>query len=138
MCQLTAKQAETGDYLRPGHVLIAPGDMHMRVVNTLGGPIVECFTGARVHHTMPSADVLFSSVASALKRDAIGVLLTGIGADGARGLKDMLEAGAATIGQDKESSMVYGMSKVAKDMGAVKYELPLSDIAEKIISIFSA
>jgi two-component system chemotaxis response regulator CheB len=84
---------------------------------------------------MPSADLLFSSVAAAVGGRAVGVLLSGIGADGAQGLLAMRNAGAPTIGQDKDSSMVYGMAKVAKDMGAVADEIPLDKIADKIISI---
>ena len=134
LSRLTAKEAESGENLRQGHVLIAPGGMHMKVVNRMGKMSVQCYVGEKVHHVMPSADVLFESVAAELRQNAVGVLLTGIGADGAAGLLKMRRNGAKTIGQDENTCAVYGMPKVAKDIGAVEYELPLNKIADKILS----
>ena len=99
---------------------------------------VECFSGEKIHGVMPAADVLFESVAKIIKDKAIGVILTGMGADGAGGLLRMRLQGARTIGQDKESSVVYGMPKKAFDIGAVEYVLPLNRIAEKIISLMNS
>jgi len=129
------KEAETGDLLERGKILIAPGGKHMKVVNKLGRLAVECYAGPRVQHVIPSADVLFESLAPISGPSTIGVILTGIGADGARGLLQMRMAGAQTIGQDEKTCLVYGMPKVAKEMGAVQYELPLDKIADKIMTL---
>lgn len=129
------KEARKGDPVMPGRVLIAPGGQHMRLVQSGSRLAVDCFVGEKVHHVMPSADVLFESVADIIGQAAIGVILTGIGADGARGLLKMRECGARTIGQDKETSEIYGMPKAAYEIGAVEYVLPLERIAGKIMSL---
>jgi len=130
------KEAESGDSFKSGQVLIAPGGKHMKVVNHLGKLAVMCYEGPRTkHHVIPSADILFESVANEVKQNAIGIVLTGLGGDGAEGLLKMREQGAVTIGQDEETCYVYGMPKVAKEMGAVEHELPLSKIADKIMSL---
>lgn len=134
-CKVHVKEAETGDLVARGTVLIAPGDKHMRLVKVGDVFKVECRAGERVSGHCPSIDVLFESVASSAGSKAIGVLLTGMGADGARGLLSMRKAGAETIGQDKSTSVVYGMPKVAYDLGAVKYQLRLGDISNKIYSL---
>jgi len=126
------KEADTGDALKKGLVLIAPAGRHMKVVDKAGKLMVECFVGPKVQYVIPAADVLFESVASLVGRNGIGVILTGMGADGAAGLKKMREAGAVTIGQDKETCVIYGMPKVAFEMGAVQHQLPLNSIASKI------
>ncbi|MCL2216272.1 MAG: CheB methylesterase domain-containing protein [Defluviitaleaceae bacterium] len=133
--KLTAKEAETGDLLERGTVLIAPAGKHMKVINKNGRLAVECFIGPKVNHVIPSVDILFESLAPLTGKNAVGVILTGIGADGARGLVAMRDNGAATIGQDEKTCVVYGMPKVAKDMGAVQHELPLDLIAGKILSL---
>ncbi|MCL2398178.1 MAG: CheB methylesterase domain-containing protein [Defluviitaleaceae bacterium] len=133
--KIAVKEAQQEDYLLPGQVLVAPAGKHMKIVNLNGKLAVDCFLGEKVHHVIPSVDVLFESVAKNLQKDAIGVLLTGMGADGARGLLTMRNNGAATIGQDKETSAIYGMPKVAKELGAVDYELPLDQIGNKILSL---
>ncbi|MCL1843029.1 MAG: CheB methylesterase domain-containing protein [Defluviitaleaceae bacterium] len=135
LTKLTAKEAESGDILRKGHVLIAPGWQHIKVVNRPGGLAVICYSGEKVQHVLTSADVLFESVANELQENAVGVILTGIGADGANGLLKMRRCGALTIGQNKDSCVVYGMPKIAKDVGAVEYELPPAKIADKILSL---
>lgn len=132
------KEARTGDILEPGVVLIAPGDAHLRVTKVNGIYRAECKTEERVSGHCPSVDVLFQSVAKAAGNKAIGVILTGMGADGAKGLLQMRRAGAETIGQDEASCVVYGMPKVAYEIGAVKYQMGLDNIAGKIYNLLNA
>lgn len=137
-CRLRVKEAQTGDQVLPGHALIAPGgDQHMRIVKVNGVYQVECRTGPRVNGHCPSVDVLFESVAKAAKKDAIGIILTGMGGDGAKGLLAMRKAGARTIGQDESTCVVYGMPKVAYDLGAVEYQAKLPDIAARTYAILN-
>lgn len=131
-CKVMVKEAKTGDVVKNGQVLLAPGDRHMRLVRINDMYQVECRSGPRVSGHCPSVDVLFSSVAHVAADNAIGVIMTGMGSDGAKGLKEMHDRGAKTIGQDEKTSVVYGMPKVAYDMGAVDYQLPLEQIAGKI------
>lgn len=130
--QLDVKEAESGDYVEKGRVLLAPGDRHMRVRRIGGRYKVETFQGEKVNGHCPSVDVLFHSVAEACGNEAVGVLLTGMGEDGARGLLAMRKKGARTIGQDKNSSVVYGMPKAAFDMGAVEKQASLDAIPQEI------
>ncbi len=132
---LTIKEAETGDVIQTGKVLIAPGDFHMRVIKRGNDHIVECFKGERVNRHRPSVDVLFKSVAETYGKNAIGVILTGMGGDGAQGLLSMKKKGARTIGQDEASSVVYGMPRVAYDIGAVEQQVSLKKIPEVIGTI---
>lgn len=134
-CQVAVKEAATGDRVYPGRVLIAPGDKHLRLVKVNGVYQVECKAGEKVSGHCPSVDVLFSSVAKTAKKDAVGVILTGMGGDGAKGLLEMRKAGAVTIGQNEASCVVYGMPKVAYDIGAVQYQMELSNIANKVYSV---
>ena len=134
-CVVKVKEAMTGDRVIPGQVLIAPGDAHMRIVRVNGEYQVECRTGQRVSGHCPSVDVLFESVAKAAGNNAIGIILTGMGKDGADGLLEMRRAGAGTIGQDEESCVVYGMPKVAYDIGAVEYQESLTNITQRIYSM---
>lgn len=134
-CCLEVKEAKTGDRVLPGRVLIAPGDVHMRLVSMGGGYQVECRPGEKVSGHCPSVDVLFESVAKAAGPNAMGVILTGMGADGAKGLLKMRQAGAETIGEDENSCIVYGMPKVAYDIGAVKYQVSLEAISGKIYQL---
>lgn len=135
--RLTVKEAVTGDIIKTGHVLIAPGDKQMKVVRVGDMYKVECFNGPRVSGHCPSVDVLFESVANACGKDAIGVILTGMGADGAKGLLEMKQAGAHTIGQDEASCIVYGMPKVAMELGAVGLQVSLDKIPEKIYTLLT-
>lgn len=131
-CRVQVKEAKTGDAVLPGHVLIAPGgDAHMELVKVNGAYQVICKRGPKVNGHCPSVDVLFESVAKTAGDRAIGIILTGMGGDGAKGLLEMRKAGARTIGQDEASCVVYGMPKVAYDMGAVEYQEKLSNIATK-------
>ncbi|MCI9446824.1 MAG: chemotaxis response regulator protein-glutamate methylesterase [Lachnospiraceae bacterium] len=134
-CQVAVKEAVTGDKVLPGRVLIAPGDKHMRLIKVNGVYQVECKAGEKVSGHCPSVDVLFSSVAKAAGKDALGVILTGMGGDGANGLLEMRKAGAKTIGQNEATCVVYGMPKVAYDIGAVHYQMELSSIANKIYGL---
>ena len=134
-CRMEVKEAENGDRVYPGRILIAPGDYHMRLKKSGGEYRVECFKGEKVNGHCPSVDVLFNSVAQHAGRSAVGVILTGMGADGARGLLAMRQKGARTIGQDEESSVVYGMPKVAYELGAVERQAPLEHIFGLIHSL---
>ena len=137
-CQIRVKEAETGDRVLPGHMLIAPGgDRHMRLVKVGGSYQVEIKAGPRVNGHCPSVDVLFNSVAKAAGSDALGIILTGMGGDGAKGLLAMRQAGARTIGQDESTCVVYGMPKVAYDLGAVEYQEKLGDIASRTYAVLN-
>ena len=136
-CQITVKEAKDGDRVKQGQVLIAPGDKHMRLTKSDEGYHVVCKFGEKVSGHCPSVDVLFNSVAEVVKEKAVGVILTGMGTDGATGLMEMHRMGAVTIGQDEVSSVVYGMPKVAFDMGAVTYQVGLSQMAKKIYSVLN-
>jgi two-component system chemotaxis response regulator CheB len=130
------KEAVDGDSVTPGKVLIAAGNQHMRV-KKIGTQIkVECFAGEKVNGHCPSVDVLFNSVVN-FGANAVGVIMTGMGYDGAKGLLNMRKAGAKTIGQDEKSSVVYGMPKVAYNIGAVEYQVSLEQIPDKICSLIS-
>ncbi|MDD7334353.1 MAG: chemotaxis response regulator protein-glutamate methylesterase [Lachnospiraceae bacterium] len=137
-CRVRVKEAETGDVVLPGQVLIAPGgDRHMRVVKVGNQYQVECKAGPKVNGHCPSVDVLFDSVAKVVGNRALGIILTGMGGDGAKGLLAMKEAGAKTIGQDESTCVVYGMPKVAYDLGAVQYQEKLGDIPKRTYSLLN-
>lgn len=131
------KEAEDGDVIKPGCVLIAPGDYHMTVKKI--GPTykVKCTEGERVNGHCPSVDVLFESVAKEVGSNAIGVILTGMGSDGAKGLLEMRKSGARTIGQNESSCVVYGMPKVAYNIGAVEKQADLEDIGYMVYSFLN-
>jgi len=128
------KEAETGDYIKKGRILISPGDQHMKIKKIDDSYRVECFKDNKVNGHCPSVDVLFESVAKEAGKNAIGVILTGMGFDGAKGLLSMRKNGAKTIGQDEKSSVVYGMPKVAFNIGSVEKQVPLQQIASAICS----
>lgn len=137
-CQIQVKEAENGDRVLPGRMLVAPGgDRQMRLVKVGGSYQVEIKPGPRVNGHCPSVDVLFESVAKAAGPDALGIILTGMGGDGARGLLAMRRAGARTIGQDESTCVVYGMPKVAYDLGAVEYQEKLADIADRTYAVLN-
>ncbi len=136
-CAVKVKEAATGDSIVPGQVLIAPGDKHLRLVKNGEHFQVECKKGERVSGHCPSVDVMFESVAKVAGRRAVAAILTGMGKDGADGLLAIRRSGGHTIGQDEASCVVYGMPKVAYDIGAVEYQLPLSAISNKIYSVLS-
>ncbi len=134
-CEVAVKEAVTGDRVIPGQVLIAPGDKQMRLVKVNNAYQVDCRGTERVNGHCPSVDVLFNSVAKVAGKKAIGVILTGMGGDGAKGLLSMRNAGASTIGEDEASCIVYGMPKVAYDIGAVQHQLSLTAVTPKIYSL---
>lgn len=131
-CRLEVKEAQDGDAVVPGRALVAPGDYHMQVQKQGSAFKVKCQKGEKVSGHCPSVDVLFESVAKAAGSNALGVILTGMGSDGAKGLLAMRNRGAMTIGQSKETCVVYGMPMVANNMGAVVTEAPLNEIHKKI------
>lgn len=134
-CALEIREAKDGDKIYPGLVLIAPGDYHMTVCRAGVNYIVNCRKGERVNGHCPSVDVLFHSVAEHCGAHAAGVILTGMGYDGAKGLLAMRQKGARTIGQDERSCVVYGMPRVAFDLGAVEQQTSLEKIPAALCSI---
>ncbi len=134
ICAIEVREAAEGDTLRSGLALIAPGDFHMLLRRTGGRYYVKVKTGPRVCYQRPSVDVLFSSVAEAAGGDAVGVLLTGMGNDGAQGLLKMRRAGAMTIAQDEATCVVYGMPREAVGLGAAAQVLPLPEIAPAMLA----
>jgi len=136
-CELEVKEAEDGDVLKPGRVLIAPGSFQMRLVKRGTGYVVKCTQEEKVSGHCPSVDVLFSSVAETAGKQSIGVILTGMGKDGAEGLLKMKKKGAYTIGQDEKTSIVYGMPMVAYNIGGVEKQLPLEKISDEIVRVLS-
>lgn len=136
-CKLEVKEAEDGDFVKPGRVLVAAGEYHLRLAKGPSGYYVKSTQGERVNGHCPSVDVLFDSVAEVAKNRAVGVILTGMGADGAKGLLNMRKAGAYTIGQDEKTSTVYGMPMVAYNIGAVQKQLPLDKIPQEICNHLS-
>ncbi len=131
-CRIRVKEAKTGDLVVPGQALLAPGgDAHMHLVKQNGVYQVVLRNGPKVNGHCPSVDVMFESVAREAKDKAVGIILTGMGGDGAKGLLSMRAAGAKTIGQDEASCVVYGMPKVAYDIGAVEHQERLTDIAKR-------
>ena len=131
----TVKEARSGDYIEPGSALVAPGSKHMKIFRRGLKYYVECFEGDKVNGHCPSVDVLFESVAKEAGDKAIGVILTGMGYDGAKGLLSMRRKGARTIGQDEKTSVVYGMPKVAFNIGAVEKQASLNNISQSICSM---
>lgn len=120
-----------------GLVLLAPGDIQMRVIKRADGFYTECYDGPKVTGHKPSVDALFHSVAKCAGKNAVGIILTGMGADGAEGLLEMRKQGAYTIGQDERSSIVYGMPKAAYMRGAVATQVPLGDVAKTLTNHLS-
>lgn len=133
LCQINVKEAEDNDSVIPGTALIAPGNYHMLLRRSGARYYVEVKTGPMVHHQRPAVDVLFKATAKYAGANAIGVILTGMGADGAEGMKEMKDAGAGTIAQDEKSCVVFGMPKEAIKLGAADKVLPLDQIAAEII-----
>ena len=134
-CKISVKEAENNDSVIPGRALIAPGNKHMLLKRSGARYYVEVKDGPLVNRHRPAVDVLFRSVARYAGKNSVGVILTGMGDDGAKGLLEIKEAGAKTIGQDEESCIVYGMPFVAYNIGAVDIQLPLQNIASKILTL---
>jgi len=134
ICMMSVSEAKNGDRVTPGTILIAPGgDEQMYLRQDAKGYYVNLTPGAKVSGHCPSVDVLFESVTKVAGRNAIGVLLTGMGADGARGLTELKKTGAHTIGQDEASCVVYGMPMEAYKRGGVSEQLSLSTIGAAVL-----
>ena len=136
LCKMEVREAKDQDKLYPGLCLIAPGGLQMQVIKDREGLRVSCAEGEKVSGHCPSIDYLFSSVARECASHAVGVLLTGMGRDGANGLLAMHEKGAYTLGQDEESSVVYGMPMEAYKLGAVDKQGNLEQIAKYLLDCF--
>jgi len=137
-CQVTVYEAVDGRQVLPGHAYIAPGDQHLMLVRDGARYVCRLDDGVPVNRHKPSVDVLFRSVAQNAGRNAIGAILTGMGKDGAKGLKEMLEAGSRTIAQDEATSVVWGMPGEAVAIGAAQHVLPLESVAAKIRALAEA
>ena len=138
LAQVEVREAVEGDSVVPGVVLIAPGNKHMLLKRSGARYFVSVRDGPRVNRHRPSVDVMFRSVAQCAGRNAVGVILTGMGGDGAQGLLEMRGAGARTFGQDEASCVVYGMPKVAADLGAVEHVVPLDRMTAEILGAIEA
>lgn len=138
LCQVRAKEAEDGERVLPGYVYIAPGDRHLMLGRSGTNYVVKLDSGAPVNRHKPSVDVLFHSAAQQAGRNCIGVLLTGMGKDGATGLKAMRDAGATTLAQDEETSLVFGMPREAIALGAASEVLGLDEMAPRMMALAAA
>lgn len=135
ICPLEVKEASDGDLVKSGRILIAPGNKHIYVEKKSLATVVRLSDEDQRNGHRPSADVLFESVAKNFQNKALGVIMTGMGRDGAAELAEMRKQGAWTLGQDEESSIVYGMPRVAFELGAVQKQVPLSEMAKAISDI---
>ena len=129
------KEAEDGDRLFPGTALIAPGNRHLKITKANGSRVASLAMSPSVSGHRPSADVLFESVAERFGPESIGLIMTGMGEDGARGLGRIQSAGGYTLAQDEESSVVFGMPKVAVDMNHVDEVVSLDALPERLITL---
>jgi two-component system chemotaxis response regulator CheB len=136
ICAMQVKEAESGDRLMPGRVLVAPGQKQLRVIRSGGQYRVTCEEGEKVSGHCPSVDVMMHSVAKNVGANAVGIILTGMGSDGASGMLAMRKAGARNLAQDKASSVVFGMPKVAYEKGGAEQLVPLEEIADRVVRIF--
>ncbi len=137
LCRISVKEAEDGDSVLPGHALVAPGSYHMTLVRSGARYTVRINQDPPVNRHRPSVDVLFASVAQYAGANAVGVILTGMGGDGAKEMLTMKQAGAFTIAQDEASCVVFGMPKEAIKLGGVDKILPLGEIAAAIVAYVS-
>jgi two-component system chemotaxis response regulator CheB len=134
LCQIEVREAEDGDRVMPGRALIAPGGRHMLLQRNGAQYRVEIRDGPPVSRHRPSVDVLFRSAARAAGANALGIIMTGMGSDGARGLKEMRDAGARTLAQDEATCVVFGMPREAVKLGAAEQVLPLAEIPGAIVA----
>jgi len=134
LCQIEVREAKNNDRILPGLALIAPGGKHMLVTRSGAYYFVQVVDGPHVNRHRPSVDVLFRSVAKFAGKNATGIIMTGMGDDGARGLKEMLVAGCSTVAQDESSCVVFGMPKEAIKLGAAQRILPLQEIYQAILN----
>jgi two-component system chemotaxis response regulator CheB len=138
LCKIRVKEARDGDRILPGHALLAPGNLHMEVVRHGAEYSVRVFAGEAVNRHRPSVDVLFASCARHLGANSVGVILTGMGADGAKGLLAMRQAGARTVAQDEATCVVFGMPKEAIALGGASEIVPLPLIPSQIARMLNA
>ncbi len=134
---MTVIEAKDGDSIIPGRVLIAPGEKQLEIKRSGGSYKVRCFEGPKVNGHCPSVEVMMKSAAIAFGKHAVGVMLTGMGGDGAVGLKAMRDAGARTVAQDQKTSVVFGMPKVAWEMGAAEKLVALNRISDTVLNWLS-
>lgn len=134
VCKMEVREARDGDQVLPGLALVAPGGRHMRLTRTGALYRVQLVDGPPLHYQRPAVDVLFDSVAKAAGRNAVGVLLTGMGADGAAGLASMREAGAHTLAESEETCVVYGMPREAVRLNAAAEVVPLHRMADRVMA----
>jgi two-component system chemotaxis response regulator CheB len=137
LSQMEVREAEDGDRVMPGRVLIAPGALHLRVVRAGGQYKAEVKPGELVNGHCPSVEVLMKSVAEQVGPNAIGVMLTGMGRDGAEAMKAMRDAGGRCIAQDEATSVVFGMPKEAYQRGGAERLVPLGNIAQTIMDLLA-
>lgn len=137
ICKMRVKEAEDNDRVIPGQIIIGEGDKQLTLKKDSRGYYVRSVPGEKVSGHCPSVDVLFTSVSEIAGKNAIGVILTGMGADGARGITEMRKKGAFTIGQNKETCVVYGMPMEAFKLGGITKQLPLESIANSILNYLS-
>lgn len=138
LCQISVKEAEDGERVLPGHAYIAPGDAHLKLARSGANYVARLDQGPPVNRHRPSVDVLFRSAAEQAGRNAVGVLLTGMGKDGAAGLVEMRQAGAPTIAQDEASCVVFGMPREAITLGGASEVLPLEEIAPRLLALVAS
>jgi two-component system chemotaxis response regulator CheB len=130
---LKVKEAEDKDPVMPGCGYVAPGDQHIAIEENKNKRYVRVFRGGKVSGHRPSIDVLFDSLAETIGRNAVGVIMTGMGKDGAEGIVKIKTAGGRTIAQNEDTSVVYGMNRVAIEKGGIDTVVPLSEIPKKIV-----
>ena len=133
ICRITVQEAKGGERVVPGHAYLAPGAQHLKLVRSGADYRIELDDGPRVSGHKPSVDVMFQSVAEAVGANALAVILTGMGKDGALGIRSIAEQGGYTIAQDEETSLIFGMPQEAIKTGAVKKVLPLDKVSQHLI-----
>ena len=138
ICPLDVKEAEDGDAILPGRIIIAQGNKHLEVEKKASGSIIRLSDAPQVSGHRPSADVLFASVAMAYTNNVLGVIMTGMGRDGAQHLGTIYKEGGMTLGQDENSSVVYGMPRVAYELGHVMEQVSLQNMAKRICEVAKA
>lgn len=136
-CEMTVKEAQSGDRILAGRILIAPGDYHMTVKRSGGMYLVNCRDGEKVCGHRPSVEMLMQSVAKNVGSNSIGVMLTGMGHDGANGMLALRNAGARTLAQDESTSVVFGMPKAAFDRGGAEKYVPLHKISQTVLNLLA-
>jgi len=129
ICEIEVREAREGDLITPGTALIAPGNAHLRIKRSALGGVAELDSSAPVNGHMPSVDVLFRSIAREYGKRGAGIIMTGMGSDGAEGLGEIKRAGGFTMAQDRESCAIYGMPRVAIERGHAQAIVPLTEIA---------